>query len=188
MKATGIVKTASKRLLVTVALALFGFGALAAAQGVVSFALDDSAVDYTEPTLDDDPNGYIQFGSDASGLVLTLSTTSLDGSLPLVYLNVPYGGVDQFGHVRSVDVTDLGGIELSAYGGRYSALAVSHPSAQVGDVFDAYSEALGSLGFQASVEQQGGNVWVGIFQGDAGALRAVFHQSGTSVTVNISAT
>lgn len=175
-----------KRILVTIVTALLGLGAFAAAQSVVSFALDDSAIDYADPTLDDDPNGYIQFGRDANGLVLTLSTSRLDGSLPVIYLNVPYGGVDQFGAVRQVDVTDVDGIGLTSHGGRYSGVAVSHPSAQVADVFGAYSDALGSLGFSTSVEQQGGNVWVGTFQGEDGALRAVFHQSGTSVTVNIS--
>ncbi len=186
MKTTGMKTTGMKKLLLTIAAALFGLGALAGAQGVVSFALDDSAIDYAEPTLDDDPYGYLQFGQDANGLVLALSTTRLDGSLPVIYLNVPYGGVDQFGAVRNVDVTDLDGIELGAYGGRYSALAVSHLSSVVADVFEAYSDALGSLGFSTSVERQGGNVWVGIFQAEAGALRAVFHQSGTSVTVSIS--
>ncbi|MBX3144158.1 MAG: hypothetical protein KF813_10410 [Trueperaceae bacterium] len=181
MKTTGI-----KKLLLTIAAALLGLGSVAGAQGVVSFALDDAAIDYSEPTLTDDPYGYIQFGQDANGLVLVLSTSKLDGSLPVIYLNVPYGGEDQFGDVRDVDVTDLEGISLSAYGGRYSGLAVTHLSSVVADVFDAYSDALGSIGFSTDVEQQGGNVWVGIFQGEAGALRAVFHQSGTTVTVNIS--
>lgn len=175
-----------RKLLLTTIAALFGFGALAGAQGVVSFALDDSAIDYADPTLDDDPHGYIQFRQDAGGLVLALSTSEPDSSLPVIYLNVPYGGEDQYGMVKSVDEADLDGIDLRAYGGRYSGFSVSHLDAKVADVFGAYSDTLGSLGFVTNVEQQGGNIWVGIFEGDAGALRAVFHQSGTRVTVNVS--
>lgn len=176
-----------KKLLVVTLAALVGFGAIASARSVVSYAIDDSAIDYSEPTLDADPYGYIWFEQDADGLVLSLSTSEVDGSLPVIYLAVPDLGADQFGLALAADVTDLEGLALGSYGGRFSALAVEHLSVDVPDVYAAYEAALVSLGFTSSVEQQGDNVWIASFASADGVLRAVFHQSGTSVTVNLAA-
>jgi len=174
-----------RKYLVSLLAAIFIAAGFASAQPL-TFGVQDSGVRYAVPTEDDDPVGYLQLASDASGLSLVLSRSKLDGSLPAIHLLVPDRGEDQFGLTRRVELQHLEGIELTAYGNRYSAFAVTHPDTAVGDVLNAYQSALASLGFSGVVDSQVGNVTVGVFQGSSGSLRAVFHQFGKDVTVHVS--
>lgn len=175
-----------KRLIATLLAA--GLLAGAASAQTVTFALDDSGVDYVAMTTSDTSNeiGHASIGSGEAGPVLVLSHSRLDGSLPPIGLVVPALGSDRRGGSRLADVHDLEPVELEPWGAEYAGFTLYHPTASLAEVIEAYADAFRDLGFGIATERAGRNQVVQTLSSDEGTLRAVFTVTGDGVRAHVS--
>jgi len=168
--------------------------ALAVAAGSLTLAaptitVDDSGIDYRNGTYarTERDTGYAQLTKDGDDIVLVLSQSRLDGSLPAIDLVVWDAGYDRRGELRQGGLANVEGVELEGLGAYYSAFSVTHPDATVKAAVDAWTAALERLGYRAASVEQERTSAVATFDGPEGGLRVTFQATGDGVRVHLAA-
>ncbi len=167
-----------KRLISTfMVVALTATLALASA---LSFNVNDSGFDYTNT---DTEVAYLALESVDGKLVLSLSNSATNSTLPAVAVTVPdLGKIDFWGNEIGAELNDISEIQLIG-SLDYEGFSVTHTSAHVDTVIDSYITTLESLGLgEATVEKSTGSTQVITFDSNDGEVRAVFTQLGDDVT------
>lgn len=147
--------------------------AFASAAGTV--AIDDGGIDYADSDIE---SVFVQFDFAGGELQLTLVDAAM-GALPSVQTWVPEAtATDWRGDAILPTLADLDNIELVELGRDAVGFTLLHQETDVDALAASYREALGALGFEATLEHEGMNSATYTFtQGDE-TLRAIFGNEG----------